>query len=84
LVALRQTKPGFSLGQEKLEIYTRNKLIDYGENFRKIQTRLRKTASLALTSNKQLTTLLMYGPKGSGKTSIVRHFTQNLSSLTLK
>jgi vesicle-fusing ATPase len=76
LVALRQTKPGFSLGQEKLEIYTRDQLINYGDNFRKIQASLRKTASLALTSNKQLTSLLMYGPKGSGKTSIACHFAQ--------
>lgn len=69
--------PGFGLDQENFDVYTRNNLINYGQGYDKIRAMLDKMSSLALSGPKQLTSLLLYGPPGSGKTSIAAHFARH-------
>jgi vesicle-fusing ATPase len=74
LRSLEEVVPGFGLDQENFDVYTRTRLINYGPNFDKIMAMLGKVSSLALSGPKQLTSLLLFGPQGSGKTSIAAHF----------
>lgn len=74
LRSLEEIVPGFGLDQENFDVYTRNRIINYGPSFDKIMAMLNKMSSLALTGPKQLTSLLLFGPQGSGKTSIAAHF----------
>jgi SpoVK/Ycf46/Vps4 family AAA+-type ATPase len=74
LRSLDEVVPGFGLDQENFDVYTRNKLINYGQSYNNIRAMLEKMSSVALAGPKQLTSLLLYGPTGSGKTSIAAHF----------
>ena len=72
--SLEEVTPGFGMDQENFEIYTRNQLINYGQSFNNIMAMLNKMATLTLNGPKQLSSLLLYGPQGTGKSSIASHF----------
>jgi vesicle-fusing ATPase len=58
-------------------VYLRNPLINYGQNYTNIMNVLEKMTNLTLKGSKQLTSMLLYGPQGTGKTSIASHFAKN-------
>jgi len=77
LKAVDEITPGFGIDEANFEVYLRNPLINYGQNYGKIMSVLEKMTNLTLKGSKQLTSMLLYGPQGTGKTSIASHFAKN-------
>jgi len=77
LKAVDEITPGFGIDEANFEVYLRNPLINYGQNYGKIMGVLEKMTNLTLKGSKQLTSMLLYGPQGTGKTSIASHFAKN-------
>jgi len=77
LNAVDEITPGFGIDEANFEVYLRNPLINYGQNYGKIMSVLEKMTNLTLKGSKQLTSMLLYGPQGTGKTSIASHFAKN-------
>lgn len=75
--AVDEITPGFGIDEANFEVYLRNPLINYGQNYGKIMGVLEKMTNLTLKGSKQLTSMLLYGPQGTGKTSIASHFAKN-------
>ena len=75
--AVDEITPGFGIDEANFEVYLRNPLINYGQNYGKIMSVLEKMTNLTLKGSKQLTSMLLYGPQGTGKTSIASHFAKN-------
>lgn len=69
--------PGFGIDQENFEIYTRSRLIDYGRNYQSIMGMIDKMGLLTLNGSKQLNSLLLFGPQGTGKSSIATHYAKS-------
>ena len=62
------------MDQEDFEVYSRRELINYGQNYNNILKILEKMTNITLKGSRQLTSMLLYGPQGTGKTSIASHF----------
>ena len=75
--SLEEIVPGFGVDQETFEVYIRNSLIPYGKSFDNIMGILSKMQKLTLNGTKQVSSLLLFGPQGTGKSSIATHFAQN-------
>ena len=75
--AVAEIIPGFGIDEANFEVYLRNPLINYGQNYTNIMNVLEKVSNLTLKGSKQLTSMLLYGPQGTGKTSIASHFAKH-------
>jgi vesicle-fusing ATPase len=75
--ALQEVIPGFGMDQVNFEVYVRNPLVNYGQNYGNIVKMLDKMTNLTLKGSRQLTSVLLYGPPGSGKTSIASHYAKD-------
>ena len=74
--ALEEITPGFGMDQVDFEVYVRTPLINYGQGYSNILKVLDKITNITLKGSRQLSSMLLYGPPGSGKTSIASHFAQ--------
>lgn len=77
LKALEEVIPGFGIDQVTFDVYLRNPLINYGKTYTNILGVLEKMTKITLGGSRQLTSILLYGPQGTGKTSIASHFAKN-------
>jgi vesicle-fusing ATPase len=77
LKALEEIIPGFGIDQATFDVYVRSPLINYGKTFANIMGVLEKMTKITLGGSRQLTSILLYGPQGTGKTSIASHFAKN-------
>ena len=77
LRAVEEIIPGFGIDQVNFEVYIRNTLINYGQNYTNIMKMLNKMTSITLNGSRQLTSILLYGSQGTGKTSIASHFAKD-------
>lgn len=66
--------PGFGFDQSTFEVFVRNPLINYGQTFENIISVLNKMTNITLNGSRQLSSILLYGPQGTGKTSIASFF----------
>lgn len=72
--AISEVLPGFGIDQEKFQVLNRQPLFNYGQRFKKIQDVLERITKLALKGQSQVTSILLYGETGTGKTSIAADF----------
>ncbi|EGR30589.1 n-ethylmaleimide-sensitive factor, putative, partial [Ichthyophthirius multifiliis] len=72
--ALEEIKPDFGIDLDQFQIYTRQKLIDYGSSYQKIYKKLMSSVQyIKHSKNTQIHSILLDGLTGSGKTSIAAH-----------
>ncbi|CAD8154034.1 unnamed protein product [Paramecium pentaurelia] len=73
--ALEEVKPQFGFDSNKFDLLLKNELIDYGEEFQKLQKMLRNTINQTrFGKSSKLNSILLEGCQGSGKTSIAAYF----------
>ena len=69
--ALDEVKPQFGADTDKFEVFLRNDLIDYGANFKKIQTLLKQSITQVVKGKaSQMHSILLEGESGTGKTAL--------------
>ncbi|CAD8065135.1 unnamed protein product [Paramecium primaurelia] len=69
--ALDEVKPQFGIDSNKFDLLLKNRLIDFGDEFKKLQKILKNTIDQTrFGKNSQLNSVLLEGEQGSGKTSV--------------
>ncbi|CAK64212.1 unnamed protein product (macronuclear) [Paramecium tetraurelia] len=73
--ALEEVKPQFGFDSNKFDLLLKNQLIDFGDEFQKLQKMLRGTINQTrFGKSSKLNSILLEGYQGSGKTSVAAYF----------
>ena len=70
LKALEEVKPEFGVDSERLEICAGSEFFDYGPRLSEIMSNSRKIIGQISDGSLKTASVLLYGPKGSGKTTL--------------
>lgn len=70
LKAIEEVKPEYGVETSKLDVYTKDPLIDFGTRFKKIIKNCQSIISKVREASVPSASLLLYGKEGTGKTSI--------------
>lgn len=77
LKALEEVKPQFGVDEQKFGVYARGGVINYGPTYDRVMNTLQETATMGDRVAGEKRSVLLYGPAGSGKTTLAMAFARH-------